>query len=127
MTGRSIFFGRVCSLRLFPLFPLPRSPFRTMVPAFSRPAGKIFLSRLIISRSRKHTGGCISILRGRNRESLRPVGILFAVSRRKEPERERQTEIQRERERKSSACKNYCSPDRRGHRNYFCVSPSEVA
>jgi len=39
MTGRSIFFGRVCSLCLFPLFPFPRSPLKTMVP---RPGGKIF-------------------------------------------------------------------------------------
>lgn len=40
MTGRSIFFGRVCSLRLFPLFPFPHSPFRTMVPRFLVLQGK---------------------------------------------------------------------------------------
>jgi len=40
MTGRSIFFGRVCSLRLFPLFSFPRSPFRTMVPRFFLLQGK---------------------------------------------------------------------------------------
>lgn len=44
MTGRSIFFGRVCSLRLFPLFPFPCFAVQNNGPTFSRPAEKIFLS-----------------------------------------------------------------------------------
>lgn len=85
MTGRSIFFGRVCSLRLFPLFPLPRSPFGTMAARFLVLQGKYS------SRSQKSSPGRLGYTAQRpararlwketSRGSISSLNLLTFVSR----------------------------------------------